>query len=340
MRSKPLKRRPLARHPKHLDRSSCTPRKVFLSRGPAHHGSSVNAPSIDPDFYRSPRQRSIDEPVRCLYPVHSTTIPQAMITSVRMRPPRISIIMPCFNSEGYISEAIDSVISQTLGDWELIVIDDASTDGTKEIVLDYVRQDSRIQFHLLPSNQGPAFVRNRGLDEAKGDYVAFIDSDDTWDRVKAERQVSVMDALKADICYTSYRRRTDRDDAGKTVEIPATVTYRTMLRRCYIACSTAMVRRSTCGTVRMPPIQRRQDHGYWLALLRDGSRKAVGIPEPLASYRLRSDSLSANKLRAARSTWRLLRDVEAFSLVNALWFFFGYAFDAVLLRVLLKLRRD
>ena len=106
-----------------------------------------------------------------------------------------------------------------------------------------------------------------------------------------------------------------------------------MLRRNLIACSTAIIRRSTCGDLRMPLIQRRQDHGYWLALLRDGSRIAVGITEPLVWYRLHHDSLSANKLVAAKYSWKLLREVEQFGFAKSLWLFSGYAFEAVKLRL-------
>ena len=253
--------------------------------------------------------------------------------------PLLTVIMPSYNAERFIAESIDSVVGQSLNDWELIVIDDASTDGTQEVVSDYQRRDRRIRLITQEANRGAAHARNKGLDQARGEMIAFIDSDDIWFSDKAAKQIAAMDRDQADISYTGWDRCLEGSTTGAYVNVPPSVTYHTMLRRCKINCSTAMVRRSTCGSVRMPPLKLRQDHGYWLALLRDGSRTAVGINEPLISCRMHHGSLSANKIVAARYTWRLLRDVEHFGLTESLWFFSGYAFEALKLRFLLQARR-
>ena len=253
-----------------------------------------------------------------------------------MSDPLLTAIMPSYNAERFIAESIASVIAQTVENWELIVVDDASTDATLDVVADYQRRDPRIRVITQPTNRGPAHARNLALDQARGALIAFIDSDDVWYPQKTARQIAAMNHHHADISYTAYKRGRDGRHDGALVAVPERARYRTMLRRNLIACSTAMVRRATCGALRMPLIKRRQDHGYWLALLRDGSRTAIGVTEPLVWYRLHHDSLSANKLVAARYSWKLLREVERFDFVKSLWLFGGYAFDA--LRVRLQFR--
>ena len=251
-----------------------------------------------------------------------------------MSDPLLTVIMPSYNAERFIAESIDSVIAQTVEDWELIIVDDASTDGTLDVVSHYRKHEPRVRLVTLNTNHGPAHTRNLGLDYARGHLIAFIDSDDVWYPEKTAKQIAAMTRHQADISYTAYKRRRDGEQGGTFVAVPAHVTYRTMLRRNLIACSTAIVRRSTCGTLRMPQIIRRQDHGYWLALLRDGSRTTVGVTEPLVWYRIHHDSLSANKLVAAKYSWKLLREVEKFSLTKSVWLFSGYAYEAIKVRLL------
>lgn len=251
-----------------------------------------------------------------------------------MAGPLVSVIMPSFNAERFIAEAIDSVIAQTVADWELIVVDDASTDATAAIAAGYQQRDSRIRLIAQQRNQGPASARNRGLDAARGKLIAFIDSDDIWYPEKTAKQLAVMERCRADISCTAYERvRGHHHPHAAVVPVPDKIEYHSMLHRCVIGCSTALVRRATCGAVRMPLIKRRQDHGYWLELLRDGSRTAVGINETLVSYRLHRGSLSANKLVAAAYTWKLLRDVERFPVGKSVWLFGGYVFAHLKLRL-------
>lgn len=248
--------------------------------------------------------------------------------------PLLTVIMPSYNAEPFIAESIVSVLAQTVEDWELIVVDDASGDGTLDIVAEFQRRDQRIRLVAEGANHGPAHARNRGLEQARGDLIAFIDSDDVWFPEKTAKQLAAMEHYQADISYTGYKRRRDDEQDGTVVAVPPSVTYEAMLRRNLIGCSTSMVRRSTCGTLRMSPIMRRQeDHCYWLSLLRDGSRTAIGVNQPLVWYRLHHGSLSANKLVSATYSWKLLRQVERFGLAKSLWIFSGYAFQALKLRL-------
>ena len=241
----------------------------------------------------------------------------------------LTVILPVFNAERFLSEAIESVLGQTVRDWELLVVDDGSTDGSVGVAAGFQRRDPRIQMLTDGRNNGVAHARNLGLDHAKGEFVAFIDSDDIWYPEKSARQIEAMERWKADISYTGYLRKREGEPNGFPVSVPGKVSYHTMLRRNAILCSTGMVRRATCGAVRMPRLRRRQDHGYWLELLRDGSLTATGVDEVLVQYRLHQDSLSSNKVVAAAYTWKLLREVERFGLVRAAWLFAGYAFQAL-----------
>ena len=241
----------------------------------------------------------------------------------------LTVIMPLYNAERFVAEGIESVLAQTIREWELLVVDDGSTDGSARIAADYQRRDPRIRVLSGGRNRGVAHARNVGLDCARGEFVAFIDSDDVWCPEKCAKQIDAMTARGTDISYTGYLRRREGEEHASYVSVPEQVSYGAMLRRNVIGCSTGMVRRATCGTVRMPDIRRRQDHGYWLALLRDGSRTAVGIDEPLVEYRVHHDSLSSNKLVAATYSWKLLREVEHFGIAKSLWLFTGYAFEAL-----------
>ena len=242
-----------------------------------------------------------------------------------MRLPLVSVVMPSFNAERYIAESIDSVMAQTVEDLELIVVDDGSTDGTAAVAAARQRRDPRIRLLPQKANRGPAYARNVGIDHARGEMIAFIDSDDVWRPEKTEKQVAAMERCRADICYTGYERRREERQRVTVVPVPASVQYRTILGHNPIACSTAMVRKATCGAVRMPLIKLNHDHGYWLELLRTGQRTAVGVNEPLVSYRVRRGSLSANKLAAALYSWKLLREVERIPRVQSLRIFAAYA---------------
>ena len=253
-----------------------------------------------------------------------------------MMTPRLSVILPSYNSERYIGQAIDSVIAQSFNDWELMIIDGASSDSTHAISTNYQRRDSRIRLIIPIVDHGVAYARNVGLDRARGQYIAFIDSDDIWYPTKAAMQVHALEQAQADISFTAYWRVSVRTRHRRFVAVPEHVAYREMLRRDLIGTSTAMVRRVTCGSFRMPNLQTAEDHAYWLSLLRDGTRSTIGINQPLAEYRVRSDSLSANKLMSARNAWKLRRHVERLGILRSIWSFSGYAYDAVRLRLLTK----
>jgi len=236
----------------------------------------------------------------------------------------VSIICPTHNSQRFVSDTIISVLKQSYADWELIVVDDCSTDGTMEVVRSFSAQDSRVKLLRLDANLGAAVARNTGIDMANGRYIAFLDSDDVWEPVKLERQLAFMQDNNYVFTYAAYKKINDAGDIVGDVGVPTSVSYKQLLKTCSIGCLTAMYDVSYFGKVHMPLVRKRQDYGLWLKLLKM-VEFAHGINEPLGRYRVHANSISANKAEAAKYTWRLYRDVEALSLCEASYYFAHYA---------------
>jgi teichuronic acid biosynthesis glycosyltransferase TuaG len=218
--------------------------------------------------------------------------------------------MPCHNAEQTITESIESVLSQIYPRWELIIVDDASTDSSISIQDRLSKRDERIRLLRSPRRVGAAHARNLGILAAHGRYIAFLDSDDIWYPEKLQRQLALMSNSGAALSYTAFHRRSRH--GVKFIDVPETVTYPHLLQGNVIACSTAMYDRRQLGTLKMPEMLRRQDFALWLSILKK-TEFAVGTRQPLAEYRLRRGSLSANKWRAMHATWRLYRDHEGLS---------------------------
>ena len=243
--------------------------------------------------------------------------------------PLVSVIMPCYNMERFISETITSVQQQTYPHWELIVVDDASTDKTAEIVKNHQDQDERIRFFVKPQHSGIADTRNQCLNMAKGHFLAFLDADDLWHPVKLEQQLRFMTEKNIGFSYSSYDCV---DEAGnpleKTVKAIGNLDYKTYLSNTIIGCSTVMLDKTIVGDVVVPNFRTSEDTATWLNILKKGVL-AYAIEEPLTSYRIRQHSASSNKLKASSDLWRVYRQQEKLSLFKALGFFTSYAFHAI-----------
>lgn len=238
--------------------------------------------------------------------------------------PHVSVVMPCFDTESYVEAAVRSVLDQTHTDLDLLVVDDASTDDTADRVAAAAAGDDRVTLFHMPTNGGAARARNHALRHATGDYVAFLDSDDLWLPRKLERQLAFAEIVGTPLTYTSYYK-IDADStadeatlhgAGRIVDPPGVLDYRTMLEANYIGSPTAMYDRRRLGTRLMPDLRKRQDYALWLSILREGG-VARGLLEPLSIYRSRSGSLSHGKVELAAWNWKLYRDVERLSLPQA-----------------------
>lgn len=236
----------------------------------------------------------------------------------------VSIIVPMYNSSAFLLATVQSVIRQTYQDWELILIDDCSADGSISLAELLVKQDARIRLLKNAENFGAAVTRNRGIEAASGRYICFLDSDDLWLPNKLEVQVNFMLRENVSFSFSAYDKIDEFDCHIGRVGVPEKVTYHQLLKCSVIGCLTAMYDADKLGKIYMPLIRKRQDLGLWLRLLKR-TNYAYGINQPLAQYRVRADSISANKLSAASYTWRLYREVESMGFFESAYYFSQYA---------------
>jgi teichuronic acid biosynthesis glycosyltransferase TuaG len=240
----------------------------------------------------------------------------------------VSIVMPAFNAQAYLGETMESVLAQSRAEWELIVVDDCSTDGTYEIAAAYGARDTRIRVVRLERSSGPAMARNAAIEAASGRYVAFLDSDDLWLPQKLERQLDFMRRRGAALGFTAYRRiSADGARVGRMIHVPPRLDYRALLGNTAIATSTAIVDRARVGPIRMVKTYY-DDFALWLEITRRGFY-AVGLDEDLMRYRVVAGSVSRNKGRSAMMVWRTYREVERLGLIQSSWAFARYAANAL-----------
>lgn len=237
--------------------------------------------------------------------------------------PLVSVIMPSYNAEKYIKEAIESVIAQTYTNWELFVIDDGSTDKTAEIAQSYAEKDSRIILHRNSCNMGTANTRNVGIKLANGEWIATLDSDDIWHPEKLEIQLKKAEETGALFLYTSYSLFCDGFREEYTV--PEKVDYSSLLTENVIGCSTVMMHKSILKDHLFPSEVYHEDYALWLDLLR-GGYNAVGCKEVLTEWRIVRNSRSFNKRKSAKNRWIIYRKMEKLPLHKSLRVFAAYAY--------------
>lgn len=240
--------------------------------------------------------------------------------------PAISVVMPAYNAQATIAQAIRSVLGQTMGICELIVVDDASTDKTAEVVAAFAAEHPRVKVVANKENSGVARSRNRGVEAAYGDLVAFLDSDDVWRTDKLEKQFRLLrDNPGCSLCFTgSAFMGEDGSVYSFTLEVPQRLTYQDLLRQNLISCSSVLAKRE--ALLRYPMAEDRmvhEDYATWLAILKD-EPYAVGIDEPLITYRVRKHSKSSNKIRAAAMQWRTY-GLTGVGTLAAIRYFMSYA---------------
>lgn len=221
--------------------------------------------------------------------------------------PLVSIIMPAYNCERYIKEAIDSVIAQTYKHWELIVIDDGSKDDTAKIVDELSLKDSRIHLYVNEKNQGVSATRNKGILIARGDWIAFLDSDDMWKPQKLEKQMLLSQETGAEFLFTGSSFINEKGDYYRGIfEVPQKVTYKRLRMHNVISCSSVLIKKCLLDDIKMENDDMHEDYAVWLRVLKTGVC-AYGINEPLLIYRISKNSKSGNKLKTIRMTYKVFR---------------------------------
>lgn len=248
----------------------------------------------------------------------------------------VSIIVPIYNVANYIEETMDCVLAQTYPDWELLLVEDCSVDSTAVLIEQYMERtgDSRIRLISQPSNMGAARARNRGLKEAKGRYIAYLDADDLWEPEKLEKELAFMKEKDAAFAFTGYEFADETGRGmGKVVHVPETLTYRQALSNTTIFTTTVMFDLEKLPREQLEmPVMKSEDTALWFRVLRGGVT-AYGLDENLVKYRRAGKSLSSNKLEAIRRIWNLYRRAEGMNIISSAWHFCFWALRAVKRRI-------
>ncbi len=234
---------------------------------------------------------------------------------------KVSIIMPSYNSEKYIKQAVKSVIKQTYLNWELIIVDDCSTDNTRKILKNLSLEEKRLIVIELDANKGAANARNKGIEYASGNYIAFLDSDDLWVENKLDNQIKFMKKNNVLFCCTFYDKIDSNSKSMENIiEYPEMADYESLLRFCP-GNSTVIYNSSSVGKVFVPDIKKRNDYLMWLSLIKKAG-KLYCLPEVLSSHRVHSQGLSSNKKSLIKYHWYIYRKIENLSYLKSIYLVF------------------
>ncbi|PIY08939.1 MAG: glycosyl transferase [Flexibacter sp. CG_4_10_14_3_um_filter_32_15] len=219
----------------------------------------------------------------------------------------VSIITPVYNCEKFLKQCIESVLNQSFQSWELILIDDFSTDSSREIIKNYAVLDKRIKFFFFQENSGAGIARNKGIQMAKKRFIAFLDSDDYWHENKLKEQIDFMISNNISFSYSRYFQLDSKDNPSKIILSPEKVnTFKITLNN-YIKTLTAIYDTKDIGKIYMPDYRKRQDWGLWFNIL-NKTKVAYCLPKPLAYYRTsNTSSLSKNKFLLVKENFNFYR---------------------------------
>ena len=253
-----------------------------------------------------------------------------------MKQDLVSIVTPVYHAQDYIKETLDSVLAQDYNAWEHILVVDGADDPTILHIQEYIEAhgDANIRLVIQETNQGAAHARNRGVKEAAGRYIAYIDADDLWRPDKLSKQLAFMEEKGAAFCFSGYEFGDENaKGTGKIVKVPETINYRQALKNTTIFTSTVVFDTKVIPKedIRMP-IMKSEDTALWWKILRSG-QLAYGLNENLVTYRRPAKSLSSNKLEAVRRIWNLYRKAEGLSIPVSIYYFCFWAVTAVYRRL-------
>lgn len=236
----------------------------------------------------------------------------------------VSIITPCHNSASTIEKTLKSVINQTYNNWEMLVIDDYSTDKTAEIIKKYSSKDNRIKyFKTVASSGSPSLPRNIGIDKAQGKYIAFLDADDVWFPNKLQKEVDFLEKNEYDLAYSYYEKMDwEGNRSERIIRTREKTTYDDLLKSNSIPCLTSIIRKDIIGDTRFKQIPQ-EDFCFWLDILKKGYT-AYNLCEVTALYREAKTSRSANKLDMFKGYWNVIRNHQHISLIPACYYMLTY----------------
>lgn len=248
----------------------------------------------------------------------------------------VSIIVPVYHAERFIEETLDSVRAQSYPHWELLLVVDGRGDPTIPVIEEYVRRKEEARIHLFvqEENKGAAHARNRGLAQAKGRYISYVDADDIWKPDKIEKELAVMKEKQAAFVFSGYEFADEEGvGTGKVVRVKEVMEYRDALKNTTIFTSTVMFDTAKVEKDFLQmPIMKSEDTALWWKVLKAGY-KAYGVDEALVYYRRPGKSLSSNKLEAIRRIWNLYRKAAGLNVIQSAYYFCFWAVTAVYRRL-------
>ena len=250
----------------------------------------------------------------------------------------VSIITPCFNSEKYISETVQSILHQTYENWELILVDDGSKDETFAILSKFASQDIRVKTFQLEKNSGAGVARNFGIQQASGNYIAFLDADDLWKPEKLEKQLTFMESQNIPFTFSFYETI---DEVGnlrnETITTPSKITYKQLYYCNWIGNLTGIYSVDFFGKIPISAIKKRQDWMLWLQIVKQ-IQIAIPVPESLAYYRVRQDSISASKWKLIKYNFKVYKDFHKRNFLMACFDTMQFLYIQLVIKPKYKLR--
>lgn len=253
-----------------------------------------------------------------------------------MRSPLVSVIIPTFNSEKYISDTIASVQKQTYQNWEIVIVDDCSTDRTQDIVLDFSKSDERIKFYPLEKNSGAGIARDFAVSKASGKYISFLDSDDLWKPEKIEKQVDFMIKNNLPFTFSFYDCINEQGESlNKRIEAPKNLSYRQLFFCNFVGNLTGIYDVDFFGKIPISKIRKRQDWMQWLMILKK-IKTAQPVPESLAFYRIRENSISNSKTDLIKYNFAVYREFHGHNFVISIFCMIGFLFTQLLIKPLYR----
>ncbi|MFV8368812.1 glycosyltransferase family 2 protein [Flavobacterium sp. LB2R40] len=249
-----------------------------------------------------------------------------------MEKPLVSIITPSFNSEKFILETMKSILNQTYKNWEMIIVDDCSTDQTVSIIKEISKQDNRIKLFQLETNSGTGIARNTALDKATGKYISFLDADDLWKPQKLERQMEFLKQYNLPFTFSFYECINEAGQSlNKRIEAPLNLSFRQLFFCNYVGNLTGIYEVKYFGKIPISAIRKRQDWMLWLTILKK-IRTAQPIPESLAYYRIRENSISAFKYELLKHNFAVYRTFHRLNLVVSMLCMVGFLCTQLILK--------
>ena len=240
----------------------------------------------------------------------------------------VSIVTPIYNKAPFVGETIETILNQTYKNWELLLINDASTDNSQKAVQEFINRDNRIKYFEFSENKGAAEARNYGSKMASGDFIAFLDADDLWHNSKLETQIQTLIENSVDVCFGSYEM-IDTESKPLNIKVNAlpVLTYEKLLRANYIGNLTGIYNCKKLGKIYTKDLRKRQDWLLWIEALRRSKKPAYGVSETIAYYRKSDNTLSSDKVNLIKHNFNVYRKGLRFNFIKSCFYLLLFFYE-------------